>query len=189
MEPIVPPGTRMTMDAFLKLPDEKPTLELENGIVLAKPACGARHSILQSAILERIQREVEPRKLAMAFLELRVVFGGNAYVPDVSVIRWDRIQVDDEGWLTDEEVVEPPAVAVEIGAPEHDRDDQIRRCRWFVENGVGMALFVDEGDRSVHQFRSGEPTVVLRGDDLITDDALGSFSLSVNELYASLRLD
>jgi Uma2 family endonuclease len=178
----------MTMEAFLHLPDEKPTLELENGVVLAKPACGPPHSVLQSFLMSRMDRAAKPRRLSMVFPELRVVFGGNAYVPDISVIRWERVPIDDDGMIADVEIVEPPDIAVEIGAPEHDLDVLIRRCNWFVENGVGMALFIDEEERSVLQFRPGEPTVVLRGDDIITDDTLGDFLLSVNELYASLRL-
>jgi Uma2 family endonuclease len=178
----------MTMEAFLQLPDEKPTLELENGIVLAKPACGVRHSVLQTVLMLRMSEAAEAGKLSMVFPELRIVLGGNAYVPDISVIRWERVPKDDDGMIADDEMLEPPDIAVEIGAPEHNRDALVRRCNWFVENGVGLALFIDEEKRSVLQFRPGEPTVVLRGDDIITDDTLGDFLLSVNELYASLRL-
>src|SRR5579864_7186064 len=76
---------RLTLDEFLALPEEKPALELESdGTVVRKASPQGQHSRLQLAICERINRFAESRRLALAFLELRVLFGGAAYVPDVS---------------------------------------------------------------------------------------------------------
>jgi Uma2 family endonuclease len=58
----------------------------------------------------------EPRRMARAFPELRTVFGGAAYVPDVAVYRWERIPPTAEGEVPDD-FTEPPDIAVEIISP------------------------------------------------------------------------
>ena len=77
---------RLTVAEFLALPDEEPALELEpDGVVVQKVSPNGRHSRLQLVVCKRINEFAESHRMAMAFPELRVVFGGAAYVPDVSV--------------------------------------------------------------------------------------------------------
>jgi Uma2 family endonuclease len=181
--------TQMTLEAFLTLPDEKPTLEFQAGAILQKPACGARHSMLQVTLMTQMARSAEPRKLAMVFPELRVNFGGNSYVPDVAAYRWERVPVDANGDISDVDMFDPPDIAVEIGGAEHDLESLFLRCVWYVDNGVRIAVLVDPADESIAQFRPGQPPAILRGADLIDlSEVLDDFALTVQDLFDSLRI-
>ena len=87
-------------------------------------------------------------------------------MPDVAVYRWDRIP-----WGPDGEVpadfYEPPDIAVEIVSPEQSRTELVRKCEWYVANGVPIALLIDPDPRTVRLFHPGEPSALLRGADVI----------------------
>ena len=181
---------RLTLDEFLALPDHEPALELEpDGTVVQKVSPQGQHSSLQFALCERINSFARPRRLAMAFPELRTIFGGAAYVPDVTVFRWERIPRTPEGEVADVFEVAPD-VAIEIVSPGQSPNALVRRCVWYVDNGVERALLVDPADRSVVQFETGLAPRTLRGDEPIDFGAvLPGFTLTIGELFSSLRLD
>jgi Uma2 family endonuclease len=180
--------TLMTVEEFLKLPEEKPALELEDGMVSQKVSPKAKHSRLQYTVAERINHQTVQQRLAMAFPELRASFGGHSYVPDVAVLRWDRIPVEADGTIGND-LFEPPDIAVEIVSPGQSVNKLVSRCVWYVDNGVRIALLVDPADESIAQFRPGQPVAVLRGDDPIDlSEVLNDFALTVQELFDSLRI-
>ena len=181
---------RLTLEEFLALPDEDPTLELEpDGTVTEKVSPKGRHSRLQYALCERINAFAEPRRLAVAFPELRAIYGGAAYTPDASVFAWERIPRTPEGEVAD--VFElPPDVAIEVVSPEQRVTRLVRRCLWYVANGVERALLIDPADRSVLQFQAGQPPSAPEMDEPIDfGTVLPEFRLSVRELFEALRLD
>jgi Uma2 family endonuclease len=179
---------RMSLEEFLALPEEKPALELEpDGTVTQKMSPKGKHSSLQSGFVEAVDGFAKPRRLALALPELRVVFGGAAYVPDVSVYRWDRIRWTAEGEIPDD-FTEPPDIAVEVVSPGQTVNSLVRRCVWYVEQGVQIALLVDAYDRSVVLFRKDTAARPLRGTDPIQlGDILPGFELSVDQLFGALR--
>jgi Uma2 family endonuclease len=178
----------MTLEAFLELPEEKPALELEaDGTVVQKMSPKGRHSRLQRRLSEAINQFAEKGRLGEAFPELRTIFGGAAYVPDVSVYRWERVPHDASGAVADD-FVEPPDVAIEIVSPGQRVNALIRRSVWYVDNGVRVALVVDPDDESVLVFRSGQPTRAAQGGDAIDlAEVLPGFQLTAGQVFASLR--
>lgn len=148
----------------------------------------ANHSALQGAFGEFFNRFTLARKLACAFPELRATFAGRSYVPDVAVYRWDRIPRDETGQVEDD-FFDPPDLAVEIVSPQQSVTALVRKCLWYVDNGVQIALLVDPGDESVLLLRSGRRAEALRGTDQIDlADLLPGFTLTVRDLYDSLGL-
>jgi Uma2 family endonuclease len=180
---------RLTLEEFLALPERKPALELEpDGTVRQKVSPKGRHSTLQVAVVRMFDRFGPPRKLAMAFTELRVTFGGASRVPDVAVYRWDRIPVTPDGKVADD-FFDPPDIVVEIASPEQRMAALIQRCTWFVENGVRAAVLVQPGDSSVRLFRPDREIQVLRGTDFLdVSDILPGLHLTVDELFESLSV-
>ena len=179
--------TCMTVEEFLALPEEKPALEFEDRVVSQKVSPKAQHSVLQLSFTERVNHQMVQLKLARAFQELRATFGGRSYVPDVAVFRWDRIPFLADGRVAND-FFEPPDIAVEIVSPEQSVNALVRRCIWYVDNGVRIALLIDPDDTSVIRFLPGQPPVVLHGDDPIDlSEVLVDFSLTVRELFDSLR--
>ena len=65
----------------------------------------------------------------------------------------------------------------------------VRRCLWYVVNGVHLALLVDPVDESVLAFRPNHVPRPLRGSDRIEfGDVLPGFELPVHELFDALSL-
>jgi Uma2 family endonuclease len=79
--------TRMTLAEFLALPERKPALEYEDGVVTQKVSPKGRHSVLQLAAANQINEQTVPSRLARAFPELRATFSTLSRVPDVAVYR------------------------------------------------------------------------------------------------------
>ena len=172
---------------FLKLPEEKPALEYMDGMVSQKVSPKARHSRLQRELADQVNAFARPRHAAEAFPELRATFAGASPVPDVSILRWDRIPYDDKDIIVDD-ITEAPAIAVEIVSPDQSVNALIQRCLWYVSNGVEIALLIDPDDESIVAFRHGLEPRVLRGQDRIDlDEVLPGFLLTADELFNSLR--
>src|SRR5438876_10589229 len=108
---------RIGLEEFLRLPEDKPALEYLDGMVAQKVSPKTRHSKLQLELADRINGFTRPRRLAEAFPELRATFAGASLVPDVVVLRWDRIPYDEKGILVDD-LLQAPDVAIEIVSPE-----------------------------------------------------------------------
>jgi Uma2 family endonuclease len=177
---------RMTLEEFLKLPEEKPALEFCEGVVTQKVSPKIYHGRVQYKFAEFVNHFGEPRRLAMAFTETRSTFGGSSFVPDVGVFRWERLPRGPDGKLL-REAAQPWDIAVEIRSPEQTRAQQVRRCRWYVAHGVPLAVLVDDHDESVTLFRPDGRETVLRGDDPIDlSVVLPGFELTPRELFASL---
>jgi Uma2 family endonuclease len=179
----------MTLDEFLALPEEEPALELAaDGTVTQKVSPKGRHSSLQGGFVELIHNFARARRMARAFPELRTVFGGAAYVPDVAVYRWERIPATAEGEVPDD-FTEPPDIAVEIISPGQTVTTLVRKCIWYVEHGVILALLVDPVDRSVLLFRPNALPRALRATDAIDlSEVLPGFEATVDQLFSALKL-
>jgi len=179
---------RMSLEEFLELPDEKPALEFEpDGTVVQKMSPKGKHSALQKSFIEWIDSFGEPRRLALAFPELRTVFAGAAYVPDVAVYLKNRI-----AWTAEDEVPDdftlPPDIAIEIVSPKQSVNSLVRRSVWYVENGVQISLVVDPYDRSVVLFRAAVAPRALRVTDVIDlTQVLPGFKLTVEQVFDALR--
>lgn len=176
----------LTLEEFLALPEEEPSLEFADGAVTQKVSPKGHHSALQAELIDRLNRSGRPRKLARAFPELRTTFGRASRVPDIAVYRWERIPRDEKGRIAND-FFEPPDLAVEIVSPEQSVNALVRRCLWFVANGVQVALLVDPADESVLAFRRDRQTEVWHGADRIElSEFLPDFELTVEQLFASL---
>jgi Uma2 family endonuclease len=179
---------RMTLEEFLALPDEEPALEYEaDGTVKQKVSPKGQHSALQGGLLQLINAFAQPRQLAFALPELRTVYSGAAYVPDVAVYRWDRIPRTADGKVAND-FREPPDIAVEIVSPEQGVNWLLRKCLWYVEHGVAVALLIDPVDESVLLFRQNANPRPLTGSDPVDlGELLPGFSVTVEEIFNTLR--
>lgn len=177
----------LTLDRFLALPEEEPALEFWQGGVCQKVSPKGRHAVLQAELIQRLNQYGLPGRLARAMPELRTTFGGASFVPDVAVYRWRRIAVEADGRIADD-FVTPPDIAIEIVSPQQRVNALIRRCLWYVTNGVQAALLVDPDDESVIVFRpETHPVACHGGDGIDLSDILPGFALTVEQLFSSLQ--
>jgi Uma2 family endonuclease len=177
----------LSLDEFLRLPEREPPLEYEDGEVTQKVSPKHRHSRIQTRLAVRIESLPESTDV-IASVELRVTFGGRSVVPDVSVFRRGRVPVDAAGEV-ENDVPVPPDVVFEVVSPKQSLVRLFRRCIWYVNNGVGAAVLIDDQDRSILLFRSGAEPRVLRGKDVLAlGDIVPGFAVSADELFASLKV-
>jgi Uma2 family endonuclease len=176
----------LTLEEFLKLPEQKPALEYHQGRVTQKVSPQGQHGALQFDVASFFDRFMRPRRLGRVFTELRTTYAGSSLVPDVAVYRRERVPRYPNGEVADV-FKDPPDIAVEIRSPGQSLSQQIEKCRWFVENGAGIALLVDPIRRSIHRVVAGAEPVILRGDDRVDLDAvLPGFELTPRQLFDTL---
>ena len=179
-------GRRLTLDEFLALPEEKPALEYVDGEVVQKVSPQSWHSALQAEWTVDLRAVARPGRLAHVFPEHRSTYGGRSTVPDVAVYRWGRIPRDARGRLVNQVRI-PPDLAIEIVSPDQSLRELDARCRWYVANGVVVALLTNPDDETVRERRPGTEPRVLSGSDVLDlGDALPGFTLVVGELFAVL---
>jgi Uma2 family endonuclease len=177
----------LTLEGFLALPEEKPALEYADGVVTQKVSPKIPHSLLQVAFVALLLPLQEAR-IARPFTELRTTFAGRSYVPDVALIRWERIPRTPTG-RPEDDVLIPPDLAIEIISPGETLREMQAKCRWYVENGVPVALLVNHRDESVRVFRPGVPTETWRGSGRIDlADVVPGLAVVVEDIFGALDL-
>lgn len=173
----------VTLEQFLRLPEQEPALEFEEGRIIQKVSPKGRHSSIQALIVEIVNHYARAHRLAFAFPEVRATFAGHSYVPDVALYRWDRIPRTPQGTVADEFLI-PPDVAVEIVPPGQGVNALVGRCLWYAANGVGAALLVDPSDASILVCRPNEVPRILGGSESIDlNDILPGLELTVRDLF------
>jgi Uma2 family endonuclease len=185
---MVAPRKALSLEEFLRLPEEKPALEYEDGRITQKVSPKARHAMLQITLGELINTFARPRKLALAFSELRVNLGGRSWVPDISVFRWERIQRTADGTLIDDVFVAPD-IAAEIASPGQSKATLAQRAARYLPHGTHSVLGIDPDDRTVVVYRPDTLPRTVVGDERIDlDDVLPGFQLTAAELFAALQI-
>lgn len=177
----------LTLEEFLELPERKPPLEFEDGEITQKVSPKAKHSRIELGLIMALGVLAETAGVVL-FPELRVTFGGQSVVPDLSVIRRDRVPLDESGEVVNDVTI-PPDVVFEVLSPRQLVTRLVRRCVWYVANGVPAAVLIDDKDRTIFLFRPGAEPRTIRGDDVLDLGPLvPGFAISANELFAALRV-
>jgi len=178
---------RMTLADFLKLPEVKPARELHRGCVEQRIWRSGPASAILAWLGVQVFVQAESRELAQGFTSVRLIFGENTYVPDLSVYLWDRVPEDADGMLPTYFTSAPDLVA-EILSPGQTDQGLLERCRAYLAYGVTVAMFVDPIHRSVYVLRPGDEIGPLReGDAIDITDVLPGFKLTVRDLFARIR--
>jgi Uma2 family endonuclease len=181
-------GQRLTLDEFLRLPEEEPPLEYLDGEIRPKVPSGSSHcGRLIGELARHLDCDGSPADPLMAFVEVRVTFGGLSHIPDVIAVRTSRVQLANDGYVAEYFTIAPD-LAVEVVSPGQSREGQDERCRWYVQNGVLAAVRVDPERRTVRVFRATGETADRQGTDIVDlDDVAPGLRFGVGELFAALR--
>jgi Uma2 family endonuclease len=151
----------LSIAEFLKLPDleASPAWEYVDGVALQKPTPKTRHSILQKRLLMEIDSHSESYT---ALPELRCTFAGRSIVPDIAVIAWERIQVNEAGEPEDN-FTEAPDWSIEILSPEQKANRVIDNLLHCLKHGCRLGWMLDPDDYSILVFTQGQNPSVCRG--------------------------
>lgn len=156
------PAQTLALEDFLKLPylEESPAWEYVDGVTLQKPMPRTRHSILQKRLLNAIDNSSNNYT---ALPELRCTFGGRSIVPDVAVIAWNRIQLNQVGEPEDN-FTQAPDWTIEILSPEQQANRVIDNILHCLRHGCKLGWMLDLDDRSILIFAPDRAPEVCRGD-------------------------
>jgi Uma2 family endonuclease len=154
----------LTLEEFLKLPETKPASEYINGEIIQKPMPKTRHSRLQGKLTSKINNVVEELQIAYAFPELRCTFGGRSIVPDIAVLKWNRIEFNHDGEPVDDVLVAPDWT-IEILSPEQSSNRVTGNILHCLKHGSQLGWLIDPDDRSILIFLPNRQPEICQGND------------------------
>lgn len=183
------PAKTLTLEEFLTLPETKPAREYINGQVIQKPMPKGKHSKLQGRLVTAINQAVEDRKIALAFPELRCIFGGRAIVPDVSLFAWNRIPVEGNGEIANLFPISPDWT-IEILSSEQSQIKVTGNILHCLKHGSQMGWLIDPEEKSILIYPSGQQPELLQDPQEIlpVPTLVSDLQLTVDELFGWLKL-
>ncbi|NJO40680.1 MAG: Uma2 family endonuclease [Cyanobacteria bacterium CRU_2_1] len=142
------PEMMLTLQEFLMLPETKPASEYIDGRVFQKPMPQGKHSTLQGELVTVINSIVKPKRIARAFPELRCTFGGRSIVPDIAVFAWERIPLDERGYVANSFELAPDWT-IEILSPKQSQNQVTRNILHCLKHDCQLGWLIDPEDESV----------------------------------------
>ncbi|MDZ7958308.1 MAG: Uma2 family endonuclease [Aulosira sp. DedQUE10] len=176
-----------TLEEFLQLPETKPASEYIDGKISQKLMPQGEHSLLQLELCQTINRIAKPQKIALAFPELRCVFGGAAIVPDIAVFRWERIPREPSGRIANRFETHPDW-AIEILSPEQSQAKVLRNLLHCSQNGTELGWLIFPEEASILTIFPNQRVEMLTGTDPLPVLSNIDLSLSVEQVFSWLTL-
>ncbi|MEL6604702.1 MAG: Uma2 family endonuclease [Cyanobacteria bacterium J06614_10] len=183
------PVEKLSLEAFLAMPETKPASEYIDGEVVQKPKPKPKHSRLQSKLSMSINEVLELREAAFAFTELKCTFGGRSIVPDISVVVWERLLLNEEGELADEFEACPDWV-IEILSPGQGYTRVWNKVLHAMDHGAQMGWLIDSRERSILTCAAGEhPQLFMEADQRLAVPAFAeAIKLTQGEVFGWLAM-
>ncbi|MCC5637580.1 Uma2 family endonuclease [Nostoc sp. CHAB 5844] len=180
------PSKILTLEEFLKLPEleNSPAWEYVDGVVMQKPMPKTRHSILQKRLLIEIDSHSDDYT---ALPELRCTFAGRSVVPDIAVIAWNRIPINEKGEPEDN-FTQAPDWTIEILSPEQKVTRVIDNILHCLKHGCQLGWMLDPDDYSVLIFAPGKELEVCRGNSILPVLKGVNFTLTAERVFAWLQV-
>jgi Uma2 family endonuclease len=151
-----------TLEEFFNLPylEESPAWEYIYGVAIQKPMPKIRHSILQKCLLAEIDRHTNDYT---TLPELRCTFAERSIVPDIAVVAWNRIPINELGEPEDN-FTEAPDWTIEILSPEQKATRVIDNILYCLKHGCKLGWMIDPDDYSILTFIPQQEAEIYRGD-------------------------
>ncbi|CCQ59192.1 MULTISPECIES: Uma2 family endonuclease [Crocosphaera] len=180
-------NSSLTLETFLKQPESKPAKEYIDGDIIEKHISKARHSRLQAKLIYHINEVAEKSKLAYAFPELRCTFGGRSTIPDIAVLYWENIEVDEKVEPKDNILI-APNWTIEILSPEQSSNRVTNNILHCLKYGCQLGWLLDPDDRSILVFQpEKQPEFCHRNDSLLILDGI-DLTLTVEQVFDWLKM-
>ena len=155
---VVATAPTLSLESFLALPETKPAQEYDRGIVTQKPMPKGKHSAIQFELASAINQQAKSKKIAYALPELRCTFADRSIVPDIAVIRWQNLPIDEDGEIANQ-FNQPPDWIIEILSPDQSVTLLMEKIIFCLKAGTELGWLIDPESKSVTVFTSGLPQV------------------------------
>lgn len=177
----------LTLEKFLQLPETQPASEFIHGKVIQKAMPQGEHSRLQYKFCWTVNEVAESSQIAVAFPELRCVFGGNAIVPDVAVFRWNRIPRMESGRVANR-FESYPDWAIEILSPDQSATKVLENLLLCSIGGTELGWLIDAKEDTILGVFPEQRVQLFRGDEALPILEGIGLELRVNDVFGWLRL-
>ncbi|MEM9771893.1 MAG: Uma2 family endonuclease [Cyanobacteria bacterium P01_D01_bin.73] len=172
--------TELSLEAFLKQEniDESPAWELVNGASLQKPMPTIFHSILQkrlTALIDSLEGVYE------AFLELRCVLSECSVVPDIAVVKRDRLPKENGPFIG------APDWAIEILSPDQSTTRLIEKLHVCIKEGTQLGWIVDPAEQVVMVLLPGDRLMLQRREESLIGLNELTLGLTGDQLFAFIN--
>lgn len=176
----------LSLEDFLKWHhlEDSPAWEYINGAAFQKPMPKTRQSMLQKRLLGAVDSHTDDYT---ALPELRCTFGGRSIVPDIAVIAWNRIQLNELGEPEDD-FTEAPAWTIEILSPEQKVNRVIDNILHCLRHGTQLGWMLDPDDYSVLVFTPQQEPEVCRADCQLKMLEGISLTLTAQQIFTWLKV-
>ena len=177
---------KLTLEEFLKLPnlEESPAWEYVGGNAIQKPMPKVRHSILQKRLLVTIDNS-ESNYLVLP--ELRCTFGDRSVVPDIVVVSWDKIQINEFGEPEDN-FTQAPDWSIEILSPDQNTNRVIDNLLHCLHHGSQLGWLIDPNDYSVLILTPQQEIEICRGSQQLQVLTGINLQITAEEVFNWLKL-
>jgi Uma2 family endonuclease len=175
-------ASRLSLEEFLRLPEDKPGLEYACGKVVQKPLPVWDHSMIHGFLLMVLGQFLRETGLGRAGPELRCIFGppGRERVlqPDISYVAKEHYPRGPYPRTA-------PDLAIEILSPSQNIAWLLDKAQFYLLNGARMVWVIDPGAATIAVLKPDEEGRTLTaGETLDGGDVLPGFSVAVDELFA-----
>jgi Uma2 family endonuclease len=148
LEPVMNPTTRITIEEYLRLPEEPgKRFELDEGTLVAKPTLTFRQSLIRQQIAERLRDFVKKHRLGEITLGTDFCLGPKTVRnPDIAFVTTEHLKNID---IDISPAPGAPALVIEVVSPDHSVDDLMAKIRQYLAAGSRAVWMVYPGDRLV----------------------------------------
>ncbi|UBF26472.1 Uma2 family endonuclease [Kovacikia minuta CCNUW1] len=131
-----------SLPEFLQLPqiEESPAWELIEGQIVQKPMPTIHHSILQKRLVAAIDPAGSDYE---AFPELRCVLSSNSVVPDITIVRRNRIPTENVP------IAGAPDWMIEILSPDQSVTKLIEKIQNCLKEGTQLGWLIDSTEQVI----------------------------------------
>ena len=179
------PGTRMTADELLELPEGEKFYELVRGVLRVNEPAGGWHGLIAGRIFARLSSYVEEHDLGTAFPDNTGFFIAHApdtvRAPDASFVSKARLSADAIGA---EFIDLAPDLAVEVVSPGDRVSEIIEKVADYRDAGVRAVWIADPATHTVTvQAPDGSTRFFREGDILDGGEVVPGFRCDVSALF------
>ena len=118
---------------------------------------------------------------------MRCTFGGRSIVPDVAILRWNKIEFNQEGEPVDNVLV-PPDWTIEILYPEQSSNRVTGNILHCLSHGCQLGWLADPEDKSILVFRPNQQPELFTGNDKLTILDGIYIQLTAEEVFGWLKM-
>lgn len=174
----------LTLDEFVRLPDDETRKELVRGRVVREPPANFEHGGLAAHIAHRLREFVAREDLGM------VVGAETGFIlfeepptvraPDAAFVTRERLPEDRTGFAP-----LAPDLAVEVVSPSNTMPQIHDKVCDFLDAGTRTVWIIEPSRRTVMIYRSRDDIRLLTEEDTLDGgDVLPGFRVEVAELFA-----